>query len=337
MKRLTLKEIGQLAGVSRATVSRVINNHPNISTEVRNRVQRVIAETGYQPNRVARSLASRQSQILGLVIPSVIQAVFTDPYYPHLTQGISQACNEHGYILTLFLFHTPDDEKDAINHLAGNGLLDGFIITADNIIDPIVPHLLKANVPFVQIGRPQNPEQVSFVDVDNVAGSYLATVHLIQQGRRRIGQIKTAHNSAGVDRDVGFRKALAERGIPIDESLIVMGDFTEISGYYAMQRLIPQKPDAVFIQSDTMAYGALRALREANLCVPQDIAIVSFDDLPASSLSDPPLTTIRQPIKKSGNLAVETLIDIINTSREPARHIILPVELVIRATCGAVT
>jgi LacI family transcriptional regulator len=339
MKRLTLEEIGKIAGVSRATVSRVINNHPNIRPEVRDRVKKVIAETGYQPNLAARSLASNESKILGLIMPSILQSAFTDPYYPRLIQGISKACNENDYTVSLFLFQTQEEEQRTIKRIVGNGMIDGLIVTADTTKNPFVPTLRKFQIPFVQIGRPldKDANEVSFVDVDNVAGGYLATLHLIQQGYKRIGQIATALNTAGMDRDAGYRRALSERGFTVDKDLIVFGDFSEASGYEAMKSLLQQKPDAVFVQSDTMAMGVLRAIRDAGLCVPQDIALVSFDDLPTSAAAEPSLTTIRQPIQRTGALAVETLIDILQTNPEPPRHIVLPVELVIRSSCGAVT
>jgi LacI family transcriptional regulator len=339
MKRLTLEEIGEIAGVSRATVSRVINNHPNIRPEVRERVKKVIAETGYQPNLAARSLASNESKILGLIMPSILQSAFTDPYYPRLVQGISRACNENDYTVSLFLFQTEEEEERMIQRIAGNGLIGGLIVTADTFHNPFVHKLQEYQIPFVQIGRPRDEDanRISFVDVDNEAGSYLATLHLIQQGYERIAEIATAHNTAGMDRDAGYRRALSERRFPIDSNLIVYGDFSEKSGYRAMKELLPHKPDAIFIQSDAMSQGAMKALREAGLRVPDDIAIVSFDDLPLAMNAEPPLTAIRQPILHVGALAVETLIDMLKTSTEPPRHIILPVELVIRATCGAVT
>ncbi len=334
MNKLTLEKIGELAGVSRSTVSRVINNHPNISTEVRERVQRVIQETGYQPNQAARSLVSSQSNILGLVIPNIIQAVFTDPYYPRLMQGISAACNQRGYTLALFLFHTLEEEREAVQRFTRNSLLDGLIITADNVSNPFVPALLDRGMPFVYVGRPTKPEQVTFVDVDNFAGGYNATTHLIKLGYQRIGQIATAHNTAGIDRDRGFRQAMQDRNMPLDEDLIAYGDFTEKSGYDGMKALLPHRPDAVFVQSDSMGLGASRALRDAGLCVPEDVALVGFDDLQPALLAEPPLTTIRQPIQRTGQIAVETLIDRLQNPDQPPQHIILSTELVIRSSCG---
>ena len=336
MKRLTLEEIGQLAGVSRSTVSRVVNNHPNIRPTVRKRVQQVIHETGYQPNSAARSLASSQSRILGLVMPSILQSGFTDPYYPLVIQAISHACNQNDYTVSLFLFQTKEEEEKMSQRIIGSGLIDGLIITADTIDSPFVTRIQQYDIPFVQIGRPLHTASahISYVDVDNETGAYLAASYLIQQGYRRIGQLATVHNAAGVDRDAGFRQALADRGIDIDEQLVKIAKFNETSAYQAMRALLEQQPEAVFAQSDAMALGAIRAIREHGLRVPEDIAIVGFDDLPLAASADPPLTTVRQPIYRTGILAAETLLDIIKTSREPARHIVLPVELVIRASTG---
>ena len=331
--RLTLEKIGELAGVSRSTVSRVINNYPHIRPEVREKVLSVIKETGYQPNLIARSLAANESKVIGLVIPSIINAVFTDPYYPKLTQGIAQACNELGYTLTLMLFHSPEEERQNARRIINMSLLDGIIITADILYDPIVPELLENGVSFVQVGRPQEPEKVNYVDTENVYGGELATEHLIKVGYRRIAQIATAKNTAGIDRDTGYRKALDKHGIDYDSNLTTYGDFSRESGYKAMTELLVHQPEAVFVHSDTMALGAIQAIREAGLSVPDDIAIIGFDDLPPALLAEPPLTTIRQPIHQTGMMAVELLIDIIKDNTQPPKSRILPLELVIRGSC----
>ena len=338
MKRLTLEEIGRIAGVSRSTVSRVINDHPNIRPAVRQRVEDVIRQTGYQPNSAARSLASSQSRIFGLVMPSILQSAFADPYYPLVIQAISHACNQNDYTPALFLFQTLEEEEKVSQRIVVSGLIDGLIITADTIESAFVSKIQQYDIPFVQIGRPlqSSAAEISYVDVDNEAGAYLATSHLIQHGYRRIGQLATAHNTAGADRDVGFRHALADRGLPIDEALIEVSDFSEAGGYDAMRALLDRQPDAVVAQSDAIALGAIRAIRDRGLNVPQDIAVVGFDDMPLAASADPPLTTVRQPIHRTGLIAVETLIDIVKTSPAPARHIVLPVELVIRASSGAV-
>jgi LacI family transcriptional regulator len=307
MGKLTLKEIAKLAGVSRSTVSRVLNDHPKVSAEVRQRVKKIIAETGYQPDPVARSLVMQRSGIIGLVIPRAVQSLFTDPYYPRLIQGVARACNANDYTLSLFLFHTADEEQKLYPRVLHNQLVDGVIVTSSQIDDPLPPQLIENQVSFVMVGRPADRPDVSFVDVDNVVGAYSAVSHLVRSGYERIATITGPLNTTvGLDRRQGYLEALNDR-----TPLIAEGDFTEEGGYSAMQQVLPHKLDALFAASDIMAFGAMRALREAGLSVPEDVAVVGFDDLPAAAYSDPPLTTIRQPILRTGIEAVEVLVDIL--------------------------
>jgi LacI family transcriptional regulator len=334
-EKLTIRQIAKLAGVSRSTVSRVINDHPNVSPETREQVLQVVAETGFHPDPVARSLSSRRADIIGLVIPLAIQSLFEDPFFPRLMQGISQGCNSHGYTLALFLLHSREEEAKIYARISRRQLLDGVIVTSTPAGDPLIPQLAANRIPFVMHGRHED-SRVSFIDVDNATGAYTAVTHLIRLGRRRIGCITGPSVSlAAEDRKKGYLKALLERRVPIDEGLIVRGDFTETSSYEAMQRLLRQAPDAVFVASDSMALGVLRALREAGKRVPDDVAVVGFDDLPQATTADPPLTTVRQPIQRAGALAVEMLIDILENGADPPRRIILPTELVIRDSCGS--
>jgi len=330
MGKLTLVDVAKLADVSRSTVSRVLNNHPNVKEEVRKRVWQVIRETGYHPDPAARSLAKQRSGIIGLVIPQKVQSIFTDPYFPSLIQGITKACNNHNYTLSLFLFHSIADEQKLYPKVLRNQLFDGLIITATQLSKPMLDQLLENQVSFVMIGRSPYPN-VNFVDTDNLIGAQTAVSHLIRQGYQRIATITgSMNNIAAIDRKQGYINVHEERGRLIDPNLIVEGDFTEISGYECMQRLLPYKPDAVFVASDTMALGALRALHQAGIAVPEDIAVIGFDDLPQSATTIPPLTTIRQPIRQTGIQAVNILLNILDEGPIPAQRIVLTTELVIR-------
>ena len=328
-----LEEIARLAGVSRSTVSRVVNDHPSVRPAVRERVQRIIAETGFQPNAAARSLASQRAYMVGLVIPRTVHTVFTDPYFPRLTQGVAQACNEHDYTLSLFI---ENDDIKLFPRLSRTGLMDGVVVQASSVDDGLIPKLLATGLPLVVAGRPSQAEGVSFVDVDNVKGSFSAVTHLVRLGHTAVATITGPLNTnVGADRLAGYRRALQERGVPVDEALIAAGDFTEQGGYYAMRRLLAQRPTAVFAASDVMARGAIRAIAEAVLAVPRDVAVVGYDDLPPATMTSPLLTTVRQPIRRLGAKAVETLLDVIAFGAEPARRIIFDTELVIRESCGA--
>ena len=337
MPSLTLEDVAKQAGVSRSTVSRVVNNLPNVREEVRARVLGVIGKTGYHPNAAARTLASQRSWVIGLVLPHSVSFFFTDPYYPHLTKGIAQACNQHNYTLALFLVGTKEDEEKIFPRVTHRGLLDGVIVQAGHHGDQqIIGHLVDAKMPLVVAGRPFRSDNVSYIDIDNVNASYNAISHLIRLGYRRIGTITgPANSTVGIDRREGYLKALTERGANVDETLMVEGDFTETGGYYAMQKLLPAKPDAIFAASDIMAIGAMRATRESGLKIPDNVAFIGFDDFPIATLSDIQLTTVRQPVIQFGISAVELLIELIENGIQPPRHIIMDTELVIRDSCGA--
>ncbi len=332
----TLEEIGRLARASRSTVSRVINGQSGVSETTRTRILQVIAQTGYQPNAAARSLAARRSHVLGLVIPLAVHFLFADPYFPRLIQGISQACNNHDYTLSLYLFQTADEERSIYPRVLRTGFVDGVILSSTQMDDPLIPQLVENHVPFVVIGRPVNAPSAHYVDVENIEGAFAAATHLIRLGYQRVATITGPLNAvAGTDRLQGYTRALQERGRVVDPALIATGDFTEAGGYNAMRQLLPHQPDAVFAASDMMASGALRAIREAGLTVPKDVALVGYDDMNPAPISNPPLTTVRQPIRQMGVQAVEMLIDVLRNGLTPPRRLILPTDLVIRASCGA--
>lgn len=336
MSSLTLEDIARLTGVSRSTVSRVVNNHPHIREDVRKRVLDAIQQNGYHPHAAARTLASQRSSMIGLILPHSVGFFFTDPYYPHLTKGIAQACNSLDYTLALFLAGTAEDEDKIFPRVARKGLLDGVIIQSGHHGDQwIIGRMVDARMPVVVCGRPFRSDNVSYIDIDNIHAAGQAVSHLIRLGRKRIATIAgPAESSVGIDRLAGYHKALVERGVAVDESLVIEGDFTEAGGFLAMQRLLPARPDAVFAASDIMALGAMRAAREAGLGIPDDIAFVGFDDLPLASLADVQLSTMRQPVVQFGSRAVELLVDLIENGIEPPRRVIMDTELVVRESCG---
>ncbi len=333
---LTLEDIGRLAGVSRSTVSRVINHQESVSADVRARVQEVIRRTGYAPNAAARSLVSGRSGVIGLVIPSRVHAVFEDPYFSRLIQGISAASNQSGTTLSLFLFQNEEEEAELYPRVVTSGFVDGLIITATRMADPLLARMAGREIPIVMVGRP-DVEGISYVDADNHGGARQAAAHLYGLGYERIGLVGApVSTTAGLDRLNGFVEGLAICGKALPPNLRADGDFSEASGYLAMRRLIPERPDAVFVASDTMAIGALRALREQGVRVPDDVAVIGFDGLPASELTDPPLTTIRQPVGETGGRAVQVLQELIGGAEGPIVRI-MPVELVVRDSCGGRT
>lgn len=332
----TLEEVARSAGVSRSTVSRVINEEMNVSDETRARVWRAVEQLGYRPNAAARSLASRHSQIISIVIPQAANTVFAEPFFTRLFQGIHDRATELGYHIMLSIRSREDGDLNELHLNATRGqLLDGLIVTSARIDDPVLERLLAMELPFVTIGRDPVHPQVSTVDADNVGGASAAVSHLIRMGRQRIATITGPQTVIpGVDRLTGCRLALKKHDLPFDKALIAPGEFTRAGGYQAMQTLLKEKPDAVFVASDLMAYGAMAALAQAGVRIPEDIAIVGFDDFDASAHTYPPLTTVRQPVYELGTLAAATLIDWIEGRSASPQHHTLPTELVIRRSCG---
>jgi LacI family transcriptional regulator len=330
---LTIEDIAHLSGVSRATVSRVINGSDNVKEATRQRVLKVVQQINFQPNIAARSLAAGHTKMLGLVIPTGVSELFTDPFFPLLIQGVSAGCNAVNYSVMLWLAE-PEYERRMMQQILYSGLLDGVVVSATLMNDPIVQTLYENKMPFIQIGRHPSLD-VNYVDVDNKQAGREATSHLIHLGRKRIAMIRGPQNMiAGYDRFQGYLQALQDRRIPICQELIADGDFSEESGYTLMLRLLSANPDAVFTANDGMAVGAMRALREKGLRIPEDVSVIGYDDMPFAAKTEPPLTTIRQPKQQLGSVAVNTLIDIIHHPRSQTRHILLETNLVIRSSCG---
>jgi DNA-binding LacI/PurR family transcriptional regulator len=333
---VTIEEIARLAHVSRSTVSRVLNNHPNVRSEVRAKVLQVVQEHNYTPNAAARSLASSRSNAVGLLVPRTAAILFTDPFFPLVIQGISEACTGAGYFLMLTML-TAELEQPFYNRVLRGRHFDGVIILSSDVDDLLLSRLTHDEIPLVLVGRHPNQALVSTVDTENVEGARLATTHLLGLGYTRVATISGPQNMvAGIDRCEGYKQALAAAGIPLDPALIVEGDFTQESGYTSMQRLLAldERPRAVFVASDAMAFGAMRAIGEAGLRMPEQIALVGFDDVPAAAYGSPPLSTIRQPCGELGATAVHTLIAQIEDPARPPSTIRLPTRLVVRGTCG---
>jgi LacI family transcriptional regulator len=331
---LTLEDIARLSGVSRSTVSRVINADVNVKEDTRRKVLEIIQDINFQPNLAAKGLATGRTNVIGIVIPASVSTLFTDPYFPQFIQGVATACNNRNFLVMLWLAE-PEYERRMISRILHNGLVDGVIVASTLMNDPIVTSLYESKMPFILIGRHPTLD-VNYLDVDNLQAGWKATMHLLRLGYKRIATITGPQDqSSGYDRYQGYLKALQDYGQPIRPELAMEGDFTEEGSYKAMQRLIPHKPDAIFAASDMMAYGAMRALREANLRIPEDVGVVGFDDMPTSAKTNPPLTTVRQQVSQMGSKAVEVLIALIGKEIPSTQRVIMDTELVVRESCGA--
>lgn len=324
----TLEEVAALAGVSRSTVSRVVNGSSAVSPEALASVQRAIEQLSYVPNRAARSLASRRTRAIALVVPEDTTRFFGDPFFAAVVSGINAGLSSSDYVLNLFI--ASDDPGDKTTSYLRSGAVDGAFVVSHHTSDTFLERI-AAVVPVVYGGRPvrERPGDY-FIDVDNVHGGREATAFLIERGHRRIATITGPLTMpAGIDRLKGYREALAAAGMP--EAQVEDGQFTADGGAAAMRRILASgdRPDALFVASDLMARGALSALAAAGLGAPDDIAVIGFDDSPVATAVTPELTTIRQPSFEQGRRMAEVLIDLLS-GRSAAHATILDTELVIR-------
>jgi LacI family transcriptional regulator len=331
----SLEDIARIVGVSKSTVSRVVNNHPNVSQHTRERVLAAIREYNFYPNTAARALVTQRTRVLSVIIPQALSSTFTDPYFPALLQSISLTANRHDYAIMLWIGSANEEEERFLNRIISNRLSDGVLIASAIDGDLFLQTLAQTELPFVLTG-PSQGNVKHWVDVDNLKGARDAVTHLLSLGRRRIGTITGPLNmGAARHRLEGYREALREAGQLIDEQLIAVANFDEPSAYRAMRQLIECGVDAVFVASDTMALGALRAAAEAGCCVPDDIALVGYDDLPIAATTTPPLTTVHQPISDLARAATELLIRLVEGKPMEYEHMLLSAHLVIRGSCGA--
>jgi DNA-binding LacI/PurR family transcriptional regulator len=329
----TLEAVARVAGVSRATVSRVVNDSPRVSPDVRVAVESAIRQLGYTPNRAARSLVTRRSDSIAVVITEPPGRLFSDPFFPRLVRGVAGALSARDLQLVL-LMPEPDEASRTIRYLTG-GHVDGVLLASLHASDPIPGGLADRGVPLVFVGRPALGADVNHVDVDNRQGGRRATAHLLDRGATRVATIAGPQDmSAGIDRLGGYRDAIRGTGGVVDEALVAVSDFTYEGGAAAMERLLAGVPDldGVFVASDLMAAGALAVLESRGRRVPDDVLLVGYDDSPVATTTRPPLTSVRQPIEEMGREAVDLLLDTLERPGRPPRRVVLATELVTRAS-----
>ena len=333
--KLGLEYIGKIAGVSKSTVSRVINNHPNVSRDTRERVLEVIRVSNYRPNKAAQALVTQQTRVLSVFTPQAAASTFTDLYFPALIQSIILAANQHNFAIMLWLGNSVEEEERYCERILNHGLFDGVIVASVVDNDPLVARLLQSVMPYILIGPPLHGAAF-FADVDNCSGAKEAVEHLLRFGYKQIGTI-TGPISMGAARNrlQGYLDALTQAGIPIDERLIAAGNFDKASGYDAMTLLIKRGVDAVFCASDMMALGAMNAAHAVGWRIPEDVALVGFDDMLFAETLRPPLTTVHQHINELGMKATELLIRLIEGEPLQVTQVMLTAHLIVRSSCGA--
>jgi len=332
-ERPTLEAVARRAGVSRATVSRVVNGSTTVAEPIQEAVRQAVRELGYVPNLAARSLVTQRTDSIALILPESATRVFSDDqFFPGIVRGVSQELEAADKQLVLIMAGSAAS-YDRVERYTTGRHVDGVMFASIHGVDPLPGTLARIGIPVVCSGRPmgRGTPPVPYVDVDSVGGAAMAVRHLLDAGRQRIATIAGPQDMvAGIDRLAGYRNEL--KGSP-RRSIVANGDFTRESGAVAMRQLLEDDPslDAVFVASDLMAHGALRTLREAGRRVPDDVAVVGFDDVEIARYTDPPLTTVRQPIIDIGREMVRQLLRIAR-GEDVEEALILSTELVIRET-----
>ena len=330
---VTIADIAREAGVSRATVSLALNGRPGVAPETRRRILEIAEKLHYQPNASARGLALQKTQTIGVIVPDI-----GSPFYAELIRGVEEEASRADYYLMLLTTAGKPSREEMYFRLLGEQRVDGIIVLTPRGDEALLRRIQAKGFPLVVVDRDiQSADDVVEVVVDNFHGALAAVQHLIGLGYRRIAFINGIPElQASQDRRRGYQVALQEKGIDLRPEWVVEGEFTDAGGYRAMKRLLATDPppEAVFAASDAMALGAIRAIREQGLRVPQDVAIVGFDDVPLAAQVDPPLTTVRQPISEMGRMACRLLVQLIQGEPVLQRKVVLHTQLVVRQSCG---
>lgn len=330
---VTIKDVARAAGVSVATVSRVLNDSGPVSAEARRRIREVARELRYTPNSAARTLITSRTGTLGVLLPDLHGEFFSE-----VIRGIDQAAQERGYHLLVSSSHNAPDEVEAALG-AMRGRVDGLVVMSPALSAATLAENLPASLPVVLLNCAVEDERFDALNVDNFGGAYAMVRHLLGGGRRRVAMVcGPAGNHDADERLAGYRAALRDGGAEHRRAWELPGDFQQRSGYRAAERLLARRPrpDALFAANDSMAIGALSALLESGVRVPEDVAVAGFDDIPMSRYMSPPLTTVQVDIAGLGGRAVRTLLDAVaRKNAHERRRETVPATLVVRGSCGS--
>jgi DNA-binding LacI/PurR family transcriptional regulator len=336
---ITIKDVAQRAKVAPSTVSRVIADSPRISEATKLKVNKAMEELGYHPNLNARSLASQSTQTLGLVMPSSGDVVFQNPFFPTVLQGISEGAHEKNYALHMTTGKSDKETLEAVIHMVQGKRVDGMILLNSKVEDKVISYLKGIEFPFVVIGKPyKDVEEITHVDNDNFRAMKEATEFLIELGHQQIAFIGGSLDLVvTVDRLLGYERALRNAGIDLKNEYIIHEEFLREGGQEGVAELmsLDQPPTAIVVTDDFMALGVLNKLDELGVRVPEDISIVSFNNVLLAEMARPPLTSVDINIFDLGYQASRNLIQMVEDHKEPTKRIIISHQLVERFSCAA--
>jgi len=329
----TIRDVAKRAGVAPITVSRVINNSGYVSRETRERVEAAVAELGYVPNILARSLRSRRTNTLALVLTDI-----TNPFWTTVARGVEDAASEGGFHVILCNTDESETEQEEYLTVLLQKQVDGVLLAPARSTPEPVEFIQRQGVPVVVLDRRVPHAQVDVVRGDSEGGACQLIQHLLSLGHRRIAMLSGPQCvSTAVDRVTGYRQALADAGLDTSAELVYYGEFTQASGYEMAQQMltVTPRPTALFAANNFIAIGALRALRDAGLQVPEDIALVAFDDISSGLVIEPFLTVAAQPAYEMGQRATELLLARLSGQAPPkCQKIVLPTEIIVRRSSG---
>jgi LacI family transcriptional regulator len=329
----TIKDVAKKAGVSVSTVSRVLNGYPHVDNVVRARVREVIQELDYQPNRVAQRLRAATSQLVGVIVSDIV-----NPFFIHAIRGIEHVFFQEDLSVLIGNADSDSQREEMFIRLMRREGASGLILAPTREDSPAVAEIVEARLPVVVIDRSMSNVAVDTVLTNNYKGAALAVEHLISLGHQRIGIISgPQHLTSGRERYRSYRHTLEQAGLPYFPNLVCFGDYRQSSGYELTSELLnlPEPPTALFVANNLMTIGALNAIHEMGRAIPDDIAVIGFDDLDWAVSLNPPLTTVQQPVFEIGVQAAHLLMERIIQPDQPARTIVLEPQLTIRASCGS--
>ncbi|TGB02385.1 LacI family DNA-binding transcriptional regulator [Halobacillus salinus] len=333
---VTIKDVAKAAGVAPSTVSRVIADHPRISASTKKRVKKAMKEMGYHPNANARSLANKSSQSIGVVMPAGADKALQNPFFPEVLRGISSIAHKMDYSLLLNTGESTEEILEGVQRMVNSNRTDGIILLYSQLNDPVVNFLLEHDFPFVVIGKPyERIDEITHVDNDNVRGGKEITEHLIKQGHERIAFIGGSTDLVvTVDRMKGYQLALEEAGLPFLDEYRIHEEFLESGGQQAVNELfaLPEPPTGLVVTDDLMSIGVVSMLEKCGKLVPEDISLVSFNNVYLSEITRPPLTTVDIKIYELGLQGAKCLIEKVKNKSEPAKRIIIPYQIEYRAS-----
>ncbi|WP_394218413.1 LacI family DNA-binding transcriptional regulator [Halobacillus trueperi] len=337
---VTIKEVAKAAGVAPSTVSRVIADHPRISPATKKRVKKAMKEMGYHPNANARNLANRSTQSLGVVMPSSADKALQNPFFPEVLRGISAVAHELDYSMLLCTGETDEEMLEAVKRMVFSNRTDGIILLYSQVDDPIMEFLLEQDFPFVIVGKPAaRVDEITHVDNDNIRAGKEITNHLIGMGHECIAFIGGSEDRiVTIDRMRGYELALEEAGLPYLDEYRIHTEFLKSGGRQAVHELfaLPKPPTGIVIADDLMSIGVVNMLEEFGKRVPDDISIVSFNNVYLSEITRPPLTTVDIHIHGLGSQAAKCLIEKVKNKEEPAKRIIVPFDIKYRSSTKAI-